>query len=229
MSNRETSHRPPTGSAFRRTAATVAVACAVTGSLVGLGSIGALAAPERTSAQGSGPTTQATPTPKVQYTDSDIARFQASPYADDAVALAAAWGTDLATAKGRAGSDLRTGTALPFAAGDVASYPFTQEQQRNAFFLGYGDFPTALGLAVTWGVPDVDTVKAKLGSKMLVHSTVPLPPTTFTEAEEARAFTASGYDEADAARLAALWQSPSTYSAEVRAGQALLAGDSLPI
>ncbi len=227
MSNRETDPRT-TGAAFRRSAATVAVACAVAGSLVGLGSVGALAAPERTSAHGSTPTAQPTPVPKVQYGDADIARFQASPYADDAVALAAAWGTDLATAKGRAGADLRTGTALPFAAGDAASYPFTPEQQRNAFFLGFGGFPTALALAVTWGVPDVDTVKTKLGSKMLAHLPLPVPPTSFTEAEEARAFTASGYGEADAARLAALWQSPSTYSAEVRAGQALLAGDSLP-
>ncbi|SBN64653.1 hypothetical protein GA0004736_3616 [Curtobacterium sp. 9128] len=229
MSNRETGPRNTTGAAFRRSAATVAVACAVAGSLVGLGSVGALAAPERTSAHASIPTAQPTPVPKVQYGDADIARFRASPYADDAVALAAVWGTDLATAKGRAGADLRTGTALPFAAGDAASYPFTPEQQRDAFFLGYGDFRQALGLAVQWGVPDVYAVKSKLGSKMLAHLPVPLAPTTYTEAEEARAFTASGYDEGDAARLAALWQSPSTYSAEVRAGQALLAGDALPV
>lgn len=229
MPNSDTGSRTTTGAAFRRTAATVAVACAVAGSLIALGSVGALAAPERTSAHGSGPTTSPTPVPKVQYGDADIARFQASPYAEDAVALAAAWNTDVPTAKGRAGADLRAGTALPFAAGDAASYPFTQEQQRNAFFLGYGDFQQALGLAVAWGVPDVDTVKTKLGAGVIAHRPMPAPPTTYTDAEYVRAFTASGYDDGDGARLAALWQSPSTYSAEVTAGKALLAGASLPL
>jgi hypothetical protein len=223
--------KAPAGSAFRRAGATVAVACAVTGTLFGLGSIGALAAPQRTSAHQAAPAPSPDPVASTRpATDPNTAAFFASPYAADAVALAAAWGSpDIATAKARAGADLRNGTALPFPAGEPTRYPFTPEQQRNAFFLGFGDFTQALGLAVAWGIPDVDTVKTTLGAKMIGNFPVPIAPLEYTEAQDVQAFLASGYDEDDAARLAALWQSPSTRAAEIRAGQALLAGDALPI
>lgn len=225
--------RPRTsGSAFRRVGATVAVACAVTGSIVGLGAVGALAAPTSNlagSAATQTPMPKATP-PKVTYTAADLAAFSASPYVDDALNLAAIWGTaDLTTAKGKAGSKLRAGIPLPYAAGASGSVAYTDEQERTAFFLGGASFTQALGLAVAWGSDTVYTAKATVGGKLLTHQTVPAAPTTYTESDDVAAFGLVGYGDTEAAQLAALWQSPSTRSAKARAGATLLAGGDLPL
>ena len=73
------------------------------------------------------------------------------------------------------------------------------------------------------------SAKARIGGLLLSHQEVPPAPTTFTEDQNAAAFTLVGYADADAARLAALWQSHSTHSAQVRAGADLLAGNNLPL
>lgn len=222
----------PSGTAFRRVGATVAVACAITGSIVGLGAAGALAAPTSNlagAAASQTPMPKAT-TPKVTYTAADLAAFSASPYVDDALNLAAIWGTpDLTTAKGKAGSKLRAGIALPYAAGASGSVAYTDDQERTAFYLGGASFTQALGLAVAWGSDSAYTAKSKVGGKLLTRQPIPAAPTTYTEAQDVTAFGLVGYGDTEAAQLAALWQSPSTRSAKARAGATLLAGGDLPL
>lgn len=226
--------RRSTGSAFRRVGATAAVACALAGSIAGLGALGALAAPGSSpAAQAASEPTTAT-VPKVTYTAADLAAFAASPYADDALNLAVVWGVDQTTAKGKAGAALTAGTALPFAAGAATTTAYTDEQREAAFFAAgtdttfQDDFTQALGLAVAWGSDDVATAKAKVGGLLLAHEQVPAAPTSYTDDQDARAFALVGYGDAEAAQLAGLWQSD-TRSAVVRAGAALLAGDDLPL
>jgi hypothetical protein len=206
----------PTGSAFRRVGVTVAVACVLTGSIVALGSMGALAVSPNPPTASVRAAEAAQPVePKITYSAADLAAFAESSYVDDALNLAVVWGIDPDTAKGMAGAKLRTGVALPFAPGEAASITYSSDQQRNAFFLTESDFTQALGLAFAENTsPD---------------SQVPAAPATFTEEQDAAAFTLAGYTDADAARLAALWQSQSAHSAQVRAGAELLAGKGLQL
>ncbi|ROP73007.1 hypothetical protein EDF18_3232 [Frigoribacterium sp. PhB107] len=232
------------GASFRRAGVVAVVACAVTGSALGLGAAGAFAtdgaAPATSSAQVAADAAAAqaastakgeqTPAPKITYSQADLAAFAASPYADDALNLAVVWGTpDVATAKGKAGAAITAGTPLPFGPDDAPAASYTDDQQLAAFFLGGASWQQALGLAVAWGEPSVYPVKSTIGATLLAHEEVPAPPATFTEDQQVAAFSASGYTEANAAELAAIWQSGSVREAEARAGAALLAGDSLPV
>jgi hypothetical protein len=220
----------PTGSAFRRVGVTVAVACVLTGSIVALGSIGALAVSPNPPTASVGAAEAAQPVePKITYSAADLAAFAESPYVDDALNLAVVWGIDPDTAKGMAGAKLRTGVALPFAPGEAATITYSSDQQRSAFFLAESDFTQALGLAVAWESGDVFSAKARIGGLLLTREEVPAGPATFTEDQDAAAFTLAGYTDADAARLAALWQSQSAHSAQVRAGAELLAGKGLQL
>ena len=223
---------PPrsSASAFRRVGVTVAVACVLAGSIAGLGSVGALAAATNppvvaVPAEAAAESTQ----PKITYSDADLAAFAASPYVDDAINLAVVWGLDTTTAQGKAGAKIQAGTALPFAPGEASGAVYSSDQQRSAFFLTNPDFGQALGLAVAWESGDVFSAKARIGGLLLAHQEVPSAPTTYTEDQDAAAFTFAGYTDSDAARLAALWQSHSTHSAQVRAGADLLAGNNLPL
>ena len=223
--------------AFRRAGVTVAVACAVTGSIVGLGQMGALAAPgsspsAQSVAADAGATGQA-PAPKVTYTEADRAAFAASPYADDALNLAVVWGLDPATAQGKAGTKIAAGVALPFADGSAATASYTTDQQIDAFaYRSSGswdeDYRQVLSLAAAWGSADFTTAKAQVGGLLLAHQPAPATPTSFTDDQRARAFTLASYDDAALAQLAGLWQTD-TRSAQVRAGTALLAGEELPL
>lgn len=221
------------GSAFRRVGATVAVACAITGSVIGLGSLGALASPSHTSvaasASAAATTTQeADPKVKVTYTADDLAAFAASPYAGDALNLAAIWQTTPEWAEGKAGSKIRAGIALPFAAGDATTFTYTPDQERLAFQFTVGDYTQLIGLASVWGSHDLIQAKADLGGLLLAHQPLPTIPTTFTDEQRARAFELGGFEDADAAKLAGLWQTD-TPSAIVHAGAKILAGESLPL
>lgn len=232
------------GASFRRAGVVAVVACAVTGSALGLGAAGAFAtdgaAPATSSAQVAADAAAAqaastakgeqTPAPKITYSEADLAAFAASPYADDALNLAVVWGTpDVATAKGKAGAAITVGTPLPFGPDDAPAASYTDDQQLAAFFLGGASWQQALGLAVAWGEPSVYPVKSTIGATLLAHEEVQPAPATFTEDQQVAAFSASGYTEENAAELAALWQSGSVREAEARAGAALLAGDSLPV
>ncbi|MFB2585344.1 hypothetical protein [Herbiconiux liukaitaii] len=239
-SNENLAPRNPTSaSAFRRAGATVAVACAVTGSIIGLGSMGALAAPGsstsevaasvETPAPADAGTTE--PAPKVTYTEADLAAFAASPYAADALNLAAVWGLDLETAQGKAGAKIQAGTPLPFGPGESATVDYTPDQERFAYFMAEidsdPDFEDTVGLAVAWGSANLFDAKAQVGGLLLAHETVPPVPTTFTDDQNALAFTLAGYGDAEATQLAGLWQTD-TRSAVVRAGAEILAGNDLP-
>jgi len=223
---------PPrsSASAFRRVGVTVAVACVLAGSIAGLGSVGALAAATNPPVVAVPAEAATEPTqPKITYSDADLAAFAASPYVDDAINLAVVWGLDTTTAQGKAGAKIQGGTALPFAPGEASGAVYSSDQQRSAFFLANPDFDQALGLAVAWESGDVYSAKARIGGLLLAHQEVPAAPTTYTEDQDAAAFTFAGYTDSDAARLAALWQSHSTRSAQVRAGADLLAGNNLPL
>ncbi|CAN5170286.1 hypothetical protein BH09ACT1_BH09ACT1_22790 [soil metagenome] len=221
-------------SAFRRVGVTVAVACAVTGSIAGLGVMGALAAPSSSPAAHSAKAAASTSAPKITYTDADLAAFAASPYADDALNLAVVWGVDTDTARGKAGSKILAGAALPFAADEAETVNYTDDQKTEAYYATTAedtvtsDFTRTLGLAVAWGSPKVTAAKARVGGFLLAHQAVPAAPASFTADQEALAFTLVGYGDDEAAKLAGLWQTD-TRSAMVKAGTALLAGHDLPL
>ena len=243
MTGSTTTQRPQStgaGRAFRRVGATVAVACALTGAVVGLGAGTALADPTRGAATTASPAVatatkaqavadhSATP-PKVTYTAADQQAFARSAYVGDALNLAAVWGTpDLVTAKGKAGAALRSGQALPFTAAKATVRAYTTEQQTSAFYLAGADYGNALGLATVWGSKDVATAKAKVGATLLRHQEVPKAG-TLTDTQKATAFHLAGYDAADAAELAALWHTASVHDAEVRGGATLVSDGEMPI
>jgi hypothetical protein len=217
------------GSTFRRVGATVAVACVLTGSIVGLGAMGALASP------GSSPTAvtafeRTEPTeqqPKVTYSEADVAAFAASPYADEALNLAAIWATTPEWAQGKAGAKIQAGLPMPYAPGESASIEYTTDQKILALQTE-ADFTDALRLATVWNSDDIVGAKAELGSLLLAHQPLPALPAEFTDEQKTHAFGLWGYDDSDAVTLAGLWQID-THSAVVRAGGEILAGNDLPL
>jgi hypothetical protein len=224
------------GASFRRATVVAVVACAVTGSALGLGAAGAFAtdgaAPGTSAIQADAaadPQGAASPAPKIAYSEADLAAFAASPYADDALNLAVVWGTpDVATAEGKAGAAIRAGAPLPLGPDEATTASYTDDQRLAAFFLAESDWSQALGLAVVWGEPTVYTAKSTVGGMLLAHEQLPAAPTSWTEDQQVAAFTAGGYTDANAAELAAAWQI-SVPAAQARGGAALLAGDDLPV
>jgi len=228
-------------SAFRRAGTTVAVACAVGGSILGVGAVAAFATPSpeptaaaststSTSTEGVDPAVEpaaAAAYPKATFTAADRAAFAASPYADEALALAAIWGVDTETAAGQAGAALQAGRELPFAAGASTAVAYTQDQQLNAFFFGGGEYEQALGLSLAWGTPDVLTAKARIGGLELTGQAVPAAPASYTDEQAAAAYALAGYGDVAAGQFAAMWQ-VDVPAATVRAGHLLLAGEVLP-
>jgi hypothetical protein len=231
-----TDHRPSSGSgsgsAFQRVAVTAAAACVLTGSIIALGSAGVLAGPTRPASAEAAVTAPAvsapTQAPKIVYSEADLAAFASSPYADDAVNLAVVWSVDTEAAQGKAGSKLRTGQPLPFGPDEAATAPYSEEQQLAAFFLARADYEDALGLATVWGSTELFAAKARVGGLLLAHEPVPATPAAYTEEQDIAAFGLGGYSDADAVRIAALWQSD-TRTAKARAGAMLLAGEILPL
>jgi hypothetical protein len=219
----------PTGSAFRRVGATVAVACVLTGSIMGLGAMGALATPGTSQAVVTASDSATTePAPKVTYTEADAAVFAASPYAQDALNLAAIWQTTPEWAEGKAGAKIQAGTPLPFEPGEATTIQYTDEQQRLALQLTVEDFTELIRLATAWGSADLVDAKAEMGAVLLAHQPLPAIPTAFSDEQDALAFGLAGYGDADAVQLAGLWQTDS-HSALVRAGGEILAGNDLPL
>ena len=230
------------GSAFRRVGATVAVACAVTGSIIGLGAMGALAVPTSSSVAAPASSDASTPdsTPdstadpmshsaaKATFTEADRAAFAASPYAEEALNLAVIWGTGVEWAEGKAGSKIAAGISLPFAAGQATTVAYTPDQERLALQLTTVDFNGIVRVAAVWGSTDLDSAKAKMGSLLLAHQSLPAAPAVFSDDDKIRVFGLSGYTDDDAVKLAGLWQTD-THSAILRAGAELLAEHELPL
>lgn len=88
-------------------------------------------------------------------------------------------------------------------------------------------------LAELWGL-DMMEAKARAGQALLDGQTLPLTPGTYPEAGAdadsvaADAFWRAGYTYEDAEQLAALWEIE-TWETKIRAGQALLDGQPLPV
>jgi hypothetical protein len=220
----------PAGSAFRRVGATVAVACVLTGSIMGLGAMGALATPGSSPAAVTASDDTAAEQqqlPKVVYTEADLAAFAASPYAGDALNLAAIWATTPEWAQGKAGSKILAGIALPYAPGESATIEYTTDQKLLALQTE-SDFTEALRLASVWGTDDILSAKAELGGLLLAHQPLPTAPSEFTDEQKIHAFGLWGYTDDDAVTLAGLWQTD-THGAIVRAGGDILAGNDLPL
>ena len=218
-------------STFLRVGTTAAAACLIAGSIAGLGAMGALASPSSSYAEVSASGDTSSPDPKAaapEYTDADRAAFAASPYAEDALNLAAIWGTDTEWAEGKAGSKIQAGIPLPFAAGEAMSFAYTPDQKRLALQLTTVDMSGIVRVAAVWSSADLYSAKADMGALLLAHQPLPAMPAAFSDDNKVRAFGFSGYTDDDAVKLAGLWQTD-TYSAILRAGAEVLAGHELPL
>jgi hypothetical protein len=123
----------------------------------------------------------------------------------------------------------------------AASVPAATTEQALAAFdrAGYR-YPDAEQLARVWQMSGPLTdVKAEAGRRLLAGQTLPLPVsaapvrtpgrTAILENKRVATFFQAGYDAADAARLAELWNLPNPFAAKVEGGKRLLAGETLPI
>lgn len=127
----------------------------------------------------------------------------------------------------------------PVAAADVAAatpvdpaQEPTSDPSEALWEAGYtwGD---AQHLAELWGL-DMMEAKARAGQALLDGQPLPLTPGTYPEAGAdpdsvaADAFFRAGYTYEDAAQLAELWEIE-TWETKIRAGQAILDGQPLPV
>lgn len=220
-------------SAFLRVGTTAAAACLITGSIMGLGAMGALASPGSSYASVAPTDAGSTPDeqPKVAapvYTEADLAAFAASGYADDELNLAVVWGTTPDDARGKAGSKLLAGIPLPFGPDEAATRSYTPDEKLIAFQYSFDSYSELIGLATVWGSGDLIDAKSEMGAVLLAHQPLPTLPETITDDQALRAFQLSGYDDSDAVKLSGLWQID-TFSAIVRAGNDILHNKELPL
>ena len=108
---------------------------------------------------------------------------------------------------------------------------FTQEQYDAFWASGYTTADVD-ALGALWGTEYTET-KSRVGQMLLDGTAIPIAPgstpvTLSPGQAEAIAFWDSGYTWEDAEALAALW-GIDTWDTKVRAGTALLAGETLPI
>ncbi len=108
------------------------------------------------------------------------------------------------------------------------------------FFAAGYDYQDAVKLARIWNQGDDDdsiaAVKAEAAAKLKAGETLPVKPSgepfapvDVKKDHEVDAFFNAGYDYKDAEKLAQLWNLPDPYSAKVKGGQEIQAGQSLPI
>ena len=135
------------------------------------------------------------------------------------------------------------GTTISLAAPPTSATPSAlsqQEQDRalTAYFnAGYG-YDDAVQLAKLWNMAgDPGQVKVAAGERLLAGQTLPIaphpnssaPPDAPVGPPTVEAFFAAGYTYDDAVTLASLWKTADPYSAKVKAGQLLLAGQPVPV
>ncbi|NAZ83463.1 hypothetical protein GTR02_16725, partial [Kineococcus sp. R8] len=137
--------------------------------------------PAPTSGPGASP---ATPDDVFTVPDSWPAFFDAGYDYDDAVALAALWGSaSVEDAKTRAGDELVAGTTLPIAPGSAAPAPETgsappasgADLAVQAFFAAGYDYADAVTLAGLWG-GDPYEAKVTAGRRLMARETLPVAP-----------------------------------------------------
>jgi len=113
--------------------------------------------------------------------DSWPAFFSAGYDYDDAVALAALWGSaTVEDAKTRAGEELLAGATLPVAPGSAPPAPGTSPSGDDAtaveaFFAAGYDYDDAVALARLWG-GDPYEAKVTAGQKLTAGETLPVAP-----------------------------------------------------
>jgi uncharacterized protein YciW len=135
------------------------------------------------------------------------------------------------------------GTTISLAApsASAASSTLSQQEQDRAlaayFNAGYG-YDDAVQLAKLWNMAgDPGLVKVAAGERLLAGQTLPIaphpnsaaPPDAPVGPPTVEAFFAAGYTYDDAVTLASLWKTADPYSAKVKAGQRLLAGQTVPV
>ena len=115
----------------------------------------------------------------------------------------------------------------------VEKGPEAAARYEAFLFAGY-DWDDAVKLAKIWKIADVNDAKAEAGRRLLAGQQLPIKPSpknvaSALEAKRVNAFFDAGYDYGDAVKLAKIWKTADPYTAKVRAGKKLLAGDPLPI
>jgi hypothetical protein len=111
---------------------------------------------------------------------------------------------------------------------------YTQAQEFDAYFAAGYDYQNAQALATIWNDSDITQVKADAGLKLLEGQTLPVtadnPPLSQSQPDitDVDAFFSAGYEYQDAVTLAGMWHVGS-YSAKIKGGKLLLAGQDLPI
>jgi hypothetical protein len=202
-----------------------------------------------TSGPGIGAGAAPAPSPSVaaSYSAVDQAKDWAAYFAagygyNDAVQLAAIWHSkaNIGDVKAEAGRRLLAGETLPVKPtgnptspapdpSEVAAY----QAAWDAFFNAGYTWDDAVRLAKLWHLADPGDAKVKAGKKIEAHQPLPFKPKPANvkaakEQAAAEKFWNAGYDQAAAVKLAKLWH-VSTYQAKVKAGEKLLAGETLPI
>jgi len=199
-----------TGRAFRRVGATVAVTCAITGSLAAFGAASASAAtpaPTATNARTALPTITATVKPTAPVSPAATSRPTTS--------------VPVRTTPPKSTPPKSTPPKTIYSQADIRAF------LRSA----YSD--DAVNLAVVWGTPDLVTAKGKAGAKLRAGKALPFTPakaTTqpWTAEQQEDAFFLSGYDYAEAFEVAAAWGLPDVGTAKTKIGAALLAHTAVP-
>lgn len=160
---------------------------------------------------------------------------------NNATALSALWNQpDLAQVKTKAGTLLLEGAKLPVTPNSTPASP--QDRDLNAYFdAGYG-YNDAVQLGKLWNETDMQQIKTQAGQKLLAGQTLPIPPTGTNDTAPAAsgsvdaaqqaaidAYFAANYTYNDTLKLGKLWNETDVLQIKTRAGQALLAGQKLPI
>jgi hypothetical protein len=173
----------------------------------------------------------------------DLAAYFAGGYDyKNAEALAALWNVavptdgDLDQVKAEAGRRLLAGETLPVKPNEEAEIPVDPKVQAevDAFFKAGFTYDDAVHLSKLWSTKTPYDAKVEGGEKLLAGDKLPVAPGSSKPVGQRKkdvavdAFFTKGYNYEDAAKLAKLWKTKSTYDAKVEAGLKLLAGQSLP-
>jgi hypothetical protein len=172
----------------------------------------------------------------------DLAAYFAAGYDyQNAEALAKIWNytipadRNLDPLKAEAGRRLLAGETLPVKP-NVVMVPVDPKIQAevDAFFKAGYTYDDAVHLATIWKTKTPYDAKVEGGEKLLAGKKLPIAPGSSKPTGQRKkdvavdAFFAKGYDYQDAAKLAKLWKTKTTYDAKVEAGLKILAGQTLP-
>jgi hypothetical protein len=184
------------------------------------------------------PAASAAPSLSAEQIKSAVTAYTEAGYTGtDAEKLAALWhlpAGDLTQVKVEAGQRLLAGQTLPIPAVTATVDPNVAEALQ-AYFAGGYNFEDATALAKLWKLSDTDAAKVEAGKRLLAGETLPIGKrqsaegkANLLETKRVAAFFHAGYSVDDAASLAKIWHTKTSYDAKVEGGKRLLAGESLP-